>query len=315
MSGILVIAEHVDGKVRDITLEAVNAARELQAGAVAVAVLGTDPQALAGTLALEGVDEVIAVPVASDAFSGEAYRAAVAALIDERRPSIVLAGFTVAAMSWAPALAAAGGHGFASDVVAARIQDGAVVATREFYGAKVQGELEFPGAETVLLLLRATAWQPAAAGGAPQVRSFGGSSQDSGRERHVEYIQPPTGDVDISTAEVILAIGRGVGEKENIAQLEALADKLGVTLAASRPLVDAGWVEASRQVGQSGKTVKPKVYVALGISGAVQHLAGMKGATTIIAVNTDPEAAIFQTAHYGAVVDMFDVVEELEEAV
>lgn len=314
MNGTLIIAEHSEGKLRDITLEAVTAARELQAGSVAVAVLGADPQAFAGALALDGVDEVIAVPVAVDAFNGEAHRAAIAALLDERRPSVVLAGFTVAAMSWAPALAAARGLGFASDVVSARMEDGALVAVREFYGAKVQGELEFPGAQTVLLLLRATAWAPAAPGGSPQLTTLNGTPAEAGRERHVEYVQPPAGDVDISTADVILAIGRGVGEQENITQLEALADKLGVTLAASRPLVDAGWVPAARQVGQSGKTVKPKVYLALGISGAVQHLAGMKGATTIVAVNTDPDAAIFQTAHYGAVVDLFDVVEELEEA-
>jgi electron transfer flavoprotein alpha subunit len=315
MSGILVIADHVDGALRDVTLEAVAAAAELRdgiGGEIAVAVLGAEPAALAGGLALEGVDEVIAVPVGADAFNGETYRAAIAALVAERRPRVVVAGFTVAAMSWAPAMAAAGGHGFASDVVAARAQDGAVFATREFYGAKVRGELEFGDAETVVLLVRATAWSPAAPGGAPRLTEAAAAVAAGDGERHVEYRQPPADDIDICSADVILAIGRGVGEQDNVAQFEALADRLGMMLAGSRPLVDAGWLPAARQVGQSGRTVKPKVYVALGISGAVQHLAGMKSASTIIAVNTDPEAAIFQTAHYGAVVDMFDVVDELE---
>jgi electron transfer flavoprotein alpha subunit len=111
----------------------------------------------------------------------------------------------------------------------------------------------------------------------------------------------------------LLSIGRGIGEQEAIPQFERLAEKLGAVLSVSRPLVDAGWMPNARQVGQSGKTVKPKVYLALGISGAVQHLAGMKASETIIAVNTDPEAAIFNVAHFGAVADLFDVAEELEK--
>jgi electron transfer flavoprotein alpha subunit len=123
----------------------------------------------------------------------------------------------------------------------------------------------------------------------------------------------PTGDVDITKAEFLLSLGRGIEEKDNIERFEELADKFGATLSVSRPLVDAGWVPGARQVGQSGKTVKPKVYLALGISGAVQHLAGMRTAETIIAVNTDPEAPIFGVAHYGAVMDMFELADELEQ--
>jgi electron transfer flavoprotein alpha subunit len=110
----------------------------------------------------------------------------------------------------------------------------------------------------------------------------------------------------------VLSVGRGIGEQQNLEQFERLAQRLGATLGVSRPLVDAGWVANDRQVGQSGKTVKPRVYLALGISGAVQHLAGMRGSDTIIAVNSDPDAPIFGVAHYGAVADLFDVAEELE---
>jgi electron transfer flavoprotein alpha subunit len=129
----------------------------------------------------------------------------------------------------------------------------------------------------------------------------------------VEFREVEAGDVDITKADFLLSVGRGIEDKDNLDQFEELAERMGATLSVSRPLVDAGWVTNARQVGQSGKTVKPKVYLALGISGAVQHLAGMRGADTIIAVNTDPEAPIFSVAHYGAVADLFDVAEQLEQ--
>ncbi|MER3410573.1 MAG: electron transfer flavoprotein subunit alpha/FixB family protein, partial [Thermoleophilia bacterium] len=133
------------------------------------------------------------------------------------------------------------------------------------------------------------------------------------RARHVAFLGQEKGDVDITTADFLLSIGRGIGDKEEIPRFERLAKKMGAVLSVSRPLVDAGWMPAARQVGQSGKTVKAKVYLALGISGAVQHLAGIKGCGTIIAVNTDPEAAIFNAAHYGAVADLHEVADELEK--
>jgi electron transfer flavoprotein alpha subunit len=306
---VLVIAEHVDGVARDVTRELVTAARELDAATVTLAVIGADPTIGAA----DGVDEILAVPGPA-AFSGEYYRFAVGAVIRERRPSVVLAGFTTSSMSWAPALAAREHYGFASDIVALGRNGGTAGARREFYGGKVQADLEFPQAQTTLLLLRPTVWQAAPAGRSPRVSAvdlapFTGEE----RERHIEYVAPAAGEVDITTADVIVAIGRGIGEQDNVARFEELAKRLGATLAASRPLVDAGWVRSERQVGQSGKTVKPRVYVALGISGAVQHLAGMKGAATIVAVNEDPDAAIFNVAHYGSAVDLFDVADALEE--
>ena len=157
-------------------------------------------------------------------------------------------------------------------------------------------------------------WAQAAPGGSPTVSEHSLGPVAS-RARHKEFREPAKGDVDITTADFLLSIGRGIGEQENITMFEELAGKLGATLAVSRPIVDAGWMSNARQVGQSGKTVKPKVYLAFGISGAVQHLAGMKTSETIIAVNTDPEAAIFDVAHYGAVADLFDVAEELAKLV
>jgi electron transfer flavoprotein alpha subunit len=287
---VLVVAEHLQGRVRDVTYELISAAREL-GGPVAVAVIGSDPASL--DVNREGVDEVVYVRVEQAEFENDVYQAALESLVAERQPEAVLLGFTVNGMGYAGAVAAKLGLGFASDVFALA-RDGA--------------------SRPVLLLLRPTLWPPAPPGGSPVVAEHALEPVAS-RARHLEFCEVAKGDVDITTASFLLSIGRGIGEQENIVQFEELAEKLGATLAVSRPIVDAGWMSNARQVGQSGKTVKPKVYLALGISGAVQHLAGMKTSETIIAVNTDPDAAIFDVAHYGAVADLFDVAEELAKLV
>jgi electron transfer flavoprotein alpha subunit len=302
---VLVIAEHINGAVRDVTRELVTAATEL-GGPVAVAVIAADPAPLVDQVNLQGVDEIVTVAAGASEFENDTYLAAVEALIQERRPRTVLTGFTVNTMGFAPALAAKLGTGFASDVFSVRDDGGSLVAERAFYGGKVYAEIDFPEKETVLLMLRPATWQPAEGQGSASVTELSVPAVES-RARHSEFVEAPAADVDITTAEFLLSIGRGIGEKDNIPVFEELAEKMGATLSVSRPIVDAGWMPSARQVGQSGKTVKPKVYLAFGISGAVQHLAGMKTAGTIIAVNTDPEAAIFNVAHYGAVADLFDV--------
>jgi electron transfer flavoprotein alpha subunit len=308
---VLVVAEHLQGELRPVSLELVSAAKEL-GGPVELAVIGKEPSALAEQANVAGVDEILTVSVEQEEFENDVCQAAVEKLVSERQPRVVLMGFTVNSMGYAPAVAAKLGLGFASDVFSVRDEDGSVVAERAFYGSKVQAELEFPGHEQVLLLIRPTAWPPAEGGGSASVTDVSVDPVQS-RARHKEFVEVATGDVDITTADFLLSVGRGIGEKENLEQFEGLAEKMGATLSVSRPLVDAGWVPNARQVGQSGKTVKPKVYLALGISGAVQHLAGMKTSGTIIAVNSDPEAAIFNVAHYGAVADLFEVAEELDK--
>jgi electron transfer flavoprotein alpha subunit len=309
---VLVISEHRDGAMRGVSCELVTAATSL-GGSVVVAVIGSNAPSLADSVNVEGVDEVVTVSCDSAEFDADVWRAAVAALIEQRSPDVVLAGHTVDSMSFAPAVAARRGMGFASDVIDVRRDGSALVVVRSFYGGKVNGELEFADGTPVLLMLRAATWPEADGAGSAPVASLPAPAVAS-RTRHQGFTQPPAGDVDITTSDLILAIGRGVGEKTSIAQFEELAGAMGATLACSRPLVDAGWMPASRQVGQSGTTVTPQVYLALGISGAVQHLAGMKNAGTILAVNTDPEAAIFSVAHYGSTCDMFDLADELEQA-
>ena len=308
---VLVVAEHLRGELRPVTLELISAAKSLD-GPVAVAVIAKDPGALTDAVNLEGVDEILTVQVEQEEFENDVYQQAVEQLVAERSPGAVLLGFTVGSMGYGPALAAKLGLGFASDVFVVREEGGGLIAERSFYGAKVNGELEFPGHDSVVLLLRPTSWQPAEGAGSASVTAVQAPSATS-RARHKDWVEAQGGDVDITTADFLLSVGRGIGDKENLEQFEELAESMGATLSSSRPLVDAGWVPGARQVGQSGKTVKPKVYLALGISGAVQHLAGMKTSGTIIAVNNDPEAAIFNVAHYGAVADLFEVAEELEK--
>jgi electron transfer flavoprotein alpha subunit len=311
MAGTLVVAEHLRGELRPVTLELISAAKEL-GGPTTVLVVDDDPASLTGAVNVEGVDEILTCSVGADEFESDLCQAAVEAAIEEKRSDVILLGFTVNSMGVGPALAAKLGAGFASDVFALSRDGDALLVQRSFYGAKVNAELEFPGHDLVILLLRPTTWPPAEGPGSAKTTELGAPAVES-RARHNDFVDVATGDVDITTAEFLLSIGRGVGEKEAISQFEELADKMGATLSVSRPIVDAGWITNARQVGQSGKTVKPKVYLALGISGAVQHLAGMKTSGTIIAVNTDPEAAIFNVAHFGAVADLFEVAEELQK--
>jgi electron transfer flavoprotein alpha subunit len=313
VSGVLVIAESRRGALRDVSLELIGAAREVKeqaGGRLAVAAIGAGADQHADALGAEGVDEVLVVETPSEHFEPHVHAAAVEALIEQERPALILAGHTIDSLGFAPALAARRGLGFASDVT--RLSwDGGPVAVRGGYGGKVDVELDFPGKEPVLLLLRAGAFPAAEGSGAAPSRKV--EVQAEPRTEHLGFREVETADVDITKADFLLSVGRGIEDKDALEQFEELADKMGATLSVSRPLVDAGWVSNARQVGQSGKTVKPKVYLALGISGAVQHLAGMQTAETIIAVNTDPEAPIFNVAHYGVVADMFDVADELAE--
>lgn len=312
MSGVLVVAEHRQGNLRDVTAEMVTAAADL-GGPVAVAVLSPDPSAFRSGVDLAGVDEVIEVKVPAAEFENDIYQSVVEALIRDREPDAVLLGFSVDSMAYGAALATKLNLGFVSDVFGLGKDDGGIVCTRAMYGGKVQAEVELPKDRTAVIMLRPATWEAASGAGSATVTEFSPGELRASRARHREFVEAPATDVDITTADLLLSVGRGIGDKDNLPRFEALAEKMSATLSASRPLIDSGWLPSARQVGQSGKTVKPKVYLAMGISGAVQHLAGMKTSGTIIAVNSDPEAAIFSVAHYGVVADLYDILDELEE--
>ena len=316
-NGILVLAEARRGRLRDVSLELVAAARAA-AGAsgarVSVAVIGADAERFAPSLALEGVDELLTVTAPSEHFEAHVWQRALEALIEAERPALVLVGHTIDSLGFAPAVAARLELGFASDVTAISWLDGLRVK-RGAYGDKLQRELSFPAKACTLLTVRPGAFAARAeqAGTVP-TRPVHVELDGAAHTEHVAFREVTPGDVDITKADFLLSIGRGVRDADDIPRFERLADRLGAVLSVSRPLVDAGWLSSARQVGQSGKTVKPRVYLAFGISGAVQHLAGMRDADTIIAVNTDAEAPIFAVAHYGALADLFEVADELERA-
>jgi electron transfer flavoprotein alpha subunit len=314
MSGILVIAEQRRGELRAQSLELITAAQPLRrpGDEVGVAVLGKTPERHVPALSLAGVDEIITLKTAAAEFDPDTFEAALSALIAQRRPDVVLVPHSVDSFGYAAALAAKLGLGFATDVYDIRRIDGELVATRGGYGQKVSVEVDFPGRSTVLLALRGGSFKAPEQSGAPRVTVFEAPSVD-GRSQTREFIElPATDDVDMSGAEFILTIGRGIGEEANVAQFRELADAIGATLGCSRPIADAGWLPKSRQVGQSGKTASAcKLYIAMGVSGAIQHLAGMKHVSTIVAVNSDAGASIFGVAKYGIVGDIFEVAAEL----
>jgi electron transfer flavoprotein alpha subunit len=315
MNGVLVVAEARRGALRDVTFELVGAGRELAAEVeLVVAVIGAEAESLAGELAAEGVDAIVTVPTPTEHFDPHLWQQALEALIEARQPALVLVGHTIDSLGFAPAVAARRRLGFATDVTAISWSDG-LRTCRGAYGEKLQEEIEFEGKQCTLLTLRPGIFPSASRTGREvPVAALDVDYAATPRVEHLGYREEEATDVDITKARFLLAIGRGVEDEEDVPRFEQLAERLGATLGVSRPLVDAGWVPGSRQVGQSGKTVKPAVYLALGISGAVQHLAGIREAETIIAVNNDPEAPIFGVAHYGAVADLFEIADELERA-
>ncbi len=314
--GILVLAESRRGELREVSLELIAPARQLAAAAaaeVALALVDPEPGRYSERLSELAVDRVLPVETAFEHFDAKVAGEALTGLIERESPLLVLLPHSVDAMSFAPAVAARLRTGFASDVVGVS-WDGGPVLRRGAFGGKLVAELDFPGRETVIAMVRPGAF-PAPEGAAPSPPKIAAVERvtTEPEAEHLGYEEPPAAGVDITKAPFLLSVGRGIEDEENVPRVEALAERMGATLSVSRPLVDAGWVESARQVGQSGKTVKPKLYLALGISGAVQHLAGMRDAETIVAVNNDPAAPIFRVAHYGAVADLFDVLDELEQ--
>jgi electron transfer flavoprotein alpha subunit len=316
MPGILVVAEHRNGRLDPVSAELAGLARSLSAqlgGRVALAVVGGDEQVTAQAQHIAGVDEVVAAPGEPAQHVPELVEEVLMAMIAQLGPELVLFAHTVDAMSVAPALAVRIGAGFVSDAVALTHVGGELIASRFFYGGKVQAEVALAPGRLAVATVRPGGGAAAVSDRPAPVRTLSLATPTERWTEHIRFVEPAGDDsVDIAAAVVILCIGRGIGERENLARFEALAGRMGATLGVSRPLVDAGWVPSARQIGQSGRTVAPRVYLGLGVSGAVQHLAGIRDADTIIAVNTDREAPIFDVADYGSSLDLFEVAEELD---
>lgn len=309
---VFVITEHMDGKFSDVSFELVGKAKELAKalGGQAVAVVvggGVDANVFASDSTIQ-VDDA-----ALSQFNPEAYAKVVEALVKEKSPRVVLFGWTVTGMDLAAWLSAKVGVPCAAYAKDVRAEGDGIVVSCQAYGGKLTAEVAPEGGMAIVACLAGSF--PAEAGqGSTAATKIASPVDLSGlKTKFVEMVKPAGGDVDITSQTKLVSVGRGIGGKENIELAEELAAKLGAVVSASRPVVDAGWLPRTRQVGKSGLKVKPKLYLMLGISGAPEHLEGMKGAELIIAINTDKKAPIFNVAHYGATADLFEVAEAMLE--
>ncbi len=313
---VLVILEHRGDKWNRISFEALAAGRELAKASgsdVNAVVIGASVDALVEEAASCGADKVTVIsdPALTE-YTPDGYTAALEQLLHATTPRFVVFPHTYQVRDYAPKLATRLGRPFVSDVVA--LKEGTPpVLVRQFFQGKLNADVEAAG-EMVLLSVQAGAFRAAAqtVSAKGTVESFAVKIDPAQiRSKPEAPYRETQRAVDLGAAERIVAVGRGIAEKERLGIAEELAALIGAELAASRPICDNGWLPMERQVGSSGQTVSPKLYLAVGISGAIQHLVGMKGSKTVVAINKDENAPIFETADYGIVGDLFEVVPAL----
>ena len=315
---ILVFVEQRGGRIRSVSNEALGEASRLKGalGGEVVAILPCASDPGAGSLGAAGADKVrLAAHPGLGSYDPAGYTRAVVAAAEELEPALILFPASSLGKDLAPRVAARLGVGLASDCTALAVEGGRHVATRPVYAGKAIQKVAFPKTPAIASL-RPKVFAPVSnAGAAGAVAIAAVSDPAPNRMRLLRTAAASGSKVDLTESEVIVSGGRGLKGPENFKLIEELAGALGATVGASRAVVDAGWRPHSEQVGQTGKTVSPKLYVAVGISGAIQHLAGMSSSRCIVAINKDPDAPIFKVADYGLVGDLFEVVPALTEAV
>lgn len=320
MSKILVFIEHKNGVLNKVSLEAIVAGQtlggELGLSVSAVIPAGASVEDLSNQIANYNLEKVI---VANNEqlgiYTPDGYTNAFEAIIKVNNPEFVIAAHTYQVRDFFPKLAARFGKEMVGDCIRHKADDGKVRLTRRIFLGKIDSDVSISGEAPYFLTFQSGAFRgDNAAKGQAQIET---TEVDTGeiRMQPEEPFQEVKAAVDLSKSEIIVAVGRGIKSQENIALAQQLADALGADLAASRPICDAEWLPIDRQIGSSGQTVAPKLYIALGISGAIQHLVGMKNAGTIVAVNKDAEAPIFDIADYGIVGDIFDAIPVLIDEV
>ena len=320
---ILVFAEHQGGKLLRPTWEAVAAGQQLSkelSVTVSVVVLGQQVSSLASELATAAVSEVIHVesPFLAE-YTPDGYALSLADVIRQRKPRLVVFSHTYQVRDFAPKLAASLDRGLVSDALAYRSENERLVFVRQIFQGKFSADVEVAGAAPHFVSFRAASFREDSVQrgtAAARVVSMPVTlTADAIRTKPAERFREAKQAVDLTQAEIIVAVGRGIKAPENLELARKLADALGAELGASRPICDSGWLPMDRQIGSSGQTVAPKLYVAMGISGAIQHQVGMKGSHTVVAINKDQEAPIFEVATYGIVGDLFEIVPTLIEEV
>jgi len=315
---ILVIAEQRDGKLNRVSLETIVGAQALakQTGWTVEAALVSGGNAPVDELKAAKLARIYSVEGPELAqYTPDGFVAALKALIEAKKPKLVLLPHTYQVRDFAPKLAATFGAVLVSDATGAKFEGGKVLFMRQMFQGKFTADVALAGDGPWFVSFQSGAYRAdQLEAGVADVEIIAAGAANI-RTRPEAPFQEAKQAVDLSQAEIIVSVGRGIKEQKNIAMAQALADALGGEIAASRPICDAGWLPMERQVGSSGQTVSPKLYLALGISGAIQHIVGMKGSKTIIAVNKDAEAPIFEVADVAVVGNLFDIVPALTEEV
>jgi len=318
---VLAVLEQRAGVWHRMSWETLAAAQQFGAELgqpVSAAVVGGDVSALAGELAGKQLERAYAVEheLLKD-YTPDGYTAALRQLIAAAKPRLILFPHTYQVRDFAPKLATSLERVMVSDVVAHRVESGELTLVRQLFQGKMNVDVRFAGEPPFFASVQAGAYRAdkVAAGSAAVEKFTPDLSASAIRTKPRELFRESQRAVDLTAAEIIVSVGRGIKEADNIPVVQKLAEVLGAELAASRPICDNGWLPMERQVGSSGQTVSPKLYLAVGISGAIQHLVGMKGSKTIVAINKDPDAPIFEVADYGIVGDLFQVVPALVEEI
>jgi electron transfer flavoprotein alpha subunit len=320
---ILVVVEQREGKLNRVSWETLTAAQEIaaQTGAtLEAAVVGSGIASIAQEVAGKKLSKVYAVESPRlQPYTPDAFAVALKKFITDKKPKYVLMPHTYQVRDFAPKLATALGRTLISDAIGYKKDGDRLLFTRQMFQGKFAADVSFSGEAPYFATFQNGAFRgdkvEAGAAAAP-VETVNVDVPESAVRTHPEEVfKEAKQAVDLTQAEIIVAVGRGIKEQKNIDLAKQLADALGGEIAASRPICDSGWLPMDRQVGSSGQTVAPKLYLALGISGAIQHVVGMKGARTIVAVNKDSEAPIFEIADYAVVGNLFDIVPPLIEEV
>ncbi len=316
MATILVYVETRGGAVQPIAFELLAAARSLAAPAgwtVEALVCAADPAAPAVEITAADCVLTMAHPALSP-YLPEAHAAALQAVVDERQPDVVLFGYTTAGLDLAPATAGRTGRTLAAYCRTLALDGGALTASAQVYGGKLIAGIEAPLPAVACVMPGAFAEDAGRIAGSPErIVLPAPATLGALKTRVLEELFPEAGGVDLTQASRILCVGRGIGEAAKIAGAAEVAELLGAELAGSRPVIDAGWMPKARQVGKSGTKVRPKLYVAVGVSGAPEHLEGMAKSDLIVAINSDARAPIFGAAHFGAAIDLFDLLPALAD--
>lgn len=310
------MAEHRKGQIRDVTFEMLTKGREIAENTnmdLTAVLLGKDVKEYAKTLS-EYAKKVLLIEDAKlENFNSETYQKALFKLINERQPLLTILGHTSLGVDLAPSLAVALNLPLATDCIDLEFESETLMITRQMYGGKVNVRAAVRKSKSYIVTVRQAAFKA-------QKKAMNGEiieipsplTEEITEKRFIEYVLPSPGGVDITAANVIVGVGRGIKDVSSIPIVEELAKVLGGVLACTRPIVDKGWLSSDREVGISGKTVKPKLYIAVGISGASYHVLGMKNSDLIVAINKDPNAPIFNFANYSVVVDLFKIVPALK---